>query len=618
MIFNTICAVGKDGGTEIFMFYEKLDAIMLQANIKNKDLAEATGLSQSFISKLRRGVSVPAINSYIYKEIYFALDNILTGAQILQLEHKYMFTWDFETFSSWIYENSSKPLSKFSNCLCLLMDYFNIQNNTLAQNLNIDPSLVSKYRTGKRIPSIGNDIIEKIAVYFSETAIAEKCEKELLSAMNLPAADNIGAAMLSESIISWMTSDSMDNTLMDKIFDIMDDYKSPDMNFNKISALLETYDLPYQDTVKKSGNDGLRDQVLLFLSLCAKSKEKLHLKLFSNQSMDWMIENPDFFEIWKMLMLTILECGHKITIIHNIQRNNTELFSAIEGWTPLHLSGNIESFYYTLPPSKSFSNTIFINCGNFSVYGNTVTGLEIESDYHFTKNRDTVKTLEQAFNDLLLHSKKLLNTTSVKGIDTLIEFTGLDNEHSNSNIYVMHNRLPVWYMDRQLLDEILEDNEVPAEKRAFIISYINKIKKFYVNILRSHKIFEYFYVENRSYSKKQTLDFINVHGYEPVYYSSEHYTRHLKHMVEIIDEFKNYHITVLDRPIHDKIKLFQFENRSIFAVKNKYPVSVIQYENDIILKKFQNYMFAKLKSSINSIDNYNKIISLCIHPFEHK
>lgn len=89
-------------------------------------------------------------------------------------------------------------------------------------------------------------------------------------------------------------------------------------------------------------------------------------------------------------------------------------------------------------------------------------------------------------------------------------------------------------------------------------------------------------------------------------------------MVEIIDEFKNYHITVLDRPIHDKIKMFQFENRSIFAVKNKYPVSVIQYENDIILKKFQNYMFAKLKSSINSIDNYNKVISLCRHPFEHK
>ena len=73
------------------MFYEKLDAIMLQANIKNKDLAAAAGLSQSFISKLRRGVSVPAINSYIYKEIYFALDNILSDAQILQLEHKYMF-----------------------------------------------------------------------------------------------------------------------------------------------------------------------------------------------------------------------------------------------------------------------------------------------------------------------------------------------------------------------------------------------------------------------------------------------------------------------------------------------------------------------------------------------
>ena len=84
-------------------------------------------------------------------------------------------------------------------------------------------------------------------------------------------------------------------------------------------------------SVKKSGNTGLRDQVLLFLSMCAKSQEMLHLKLFSNQSMEWMTENSDFFEIWKMLMLTILECGHKITIIHNIQRDNTEIFSVIEG-----------------------------------------------------------------------------------------------------------------------------------------------------------------------------------------------------------------------------------------------------------------------------------------------
>ena len=188
------------------------------------------------------------------------------------------------------------------------------------------------------------------------------------------------------------SSDSMNNILMDKIFNIMDDYKSPDMNFNKISTLLETYTLPYQDTVKKSGNTGLRDQVLLFLSMCAKSQEMLHLKLFSNQSMEWMTENSDFFEIWKMLMLTILECGHKITIIHNIQRDNTEIFSAIEGWTPLHLSGNIESYYYTFSPSKSFSNTIFINCGNFSVYGNTVAGLEAETDYYFTKNCTTITT----------------------------------------------------------------------------------------------------------------------------------------------------------------------------------------------------------------------------------
>ena len=62
LIFQECDNQSKD---DDFMFYEKLDAIMLQANIKNKDLTAAAGLFQSFISKLRRGVSVPLTNSYI-------------------------------------------------------------------------------------------------------------------------------------------------------------------------------------------------------------------------------------------------------------------------------------------------------------------------------------------------------------------------------------------------------------------------------------------------------------------------------------------------------------------------------------------------------------------------
>ena len=182
----------------------------------------------------------------------------------------------------------------------------------------------------------------------------------------------------------------------------------------------------------------------------------------------------------------------------------------------------------------------------------------------------------------------------------------------------MQNSLPIWYMDRQLLDEILDSNEVSSEKRAFFTSYIDKIKKFYINTLKSHKIFEYFYVESGNYSKNQTLDFINIYGYEPVFYNSEQYNKHLNNMSEILDKFKNYHIFVLDRPMHDRIKLVQFENRSIIAIKNKYPVSAIQYENDILLKKFQHYMFAKAKRSINSIDDYDKVLDICKHPVKRK
>lgn len=80
------------------------------------------------------------------------------------------------------------------------------------------------------------------------------------------------------------------------------------------------------------------------------------------------------------------------------------MFSAIEGWLPLHLSGNIESYYYTASFSNPFSNTIF-SSGSFAVYGNFIDSLENETDFYFTQEQNTIQKLEEAFEDLTKHSQ---------------------------------------------------------------------------------------------------------------------------------------------------------------------------------------------------------------------
>lgn len=588
------------------MFAEKIDQIMSQYKIKNVDLAKTSGISPSSISKLRRGLSAPSTSNSIYREIYYALDQLLSDNQIMELKHQYKIAWDCESFCDWACSDENRLSSKFSLCLCKLMDFFEIHNNTLAKEFRFDASLISKYRTGKRIPSLDNEIIQQLAQYFATLAIEQNREKQLSQMMGMKDKAEKNIQKMTADILGWMIREELDTQLMDKIFGMMKEHHYFSPNFKKVFELVKINDIPYQPLIKKQGNPGLRELVILFLSLCSKSKEKLELRLFSNQDMRWMTEDQNFFVTWQALMMTVLECGHKVITIHNIRREDQEMFSAVEGWLPLHLSGNIESYYYNAPVPKSFSNTLF-DCGKFAVYGNSILNLEDETNFYFTQDPNTTEKLKQAFDELMNNSQKLLETFYVKHMEDVWRLMGGKDARPDHSIYMMQQSVPIWHMQEDLLLDILNYNQISPAQTQFIRDYVHSINSFYQKVLEKNKIFDYFYISNPLLVEKESLNFLNIHNYEPIYYTKEYYQRHLQHTISVLQKYKNYHITLLDSPMHDKIKLFQFENNSIVAIKNKFPVSAIQYTSQTILQKFHNYMFAKQKRAINSVDNYEEI-----------
>lgn len=585
---------------------------MCQYEIKNIELANRTGVSASFISKIRRGVKVPAANSGIYKAIFDALDDLLSEDQIRELRHQYQLSWDRDSFCSWISEEETRPLSRFSFCLCKLMEFFDLQNNTLARAVNFDPSLISKYRTGRRVPDEDSGVGKLISGYFAKQAIKEGREREIMELMGCPDKEIKTVEQIEAEILSWMLGNELDAQLTDKIFHMMQEYHYPKEQLKHFSGLLQGVDMPYHPFLKKRGNEGLREQVLLFLGLCAKSKEPMVLKLFSSQSMDWMLEDPQFFEMWRALMLMVLECGHKIIIVHNVERTVQELLSAVEGWLPLHLSGNIESYYYTASTAKSFSNTIFVSSGRFAVYGNGIADLEEETEFYFIKENQSIERLETAFEDIINYSQKLLKTFYVKKLEDTRDFVPVDAICPEYGISLMQQSLPIWHMQEELLLEILEYNRSAPEEIDYIRQYVKQVRQFYEGVLKKNKVFEFFYLPDPEDTERQRLDFLNIYGYEPIYYRRDHYERHLENTVDLLGKYENYHIVLLDRPMHNEIKLFQFEENSIMAIKNKFPVSAIQYQSEMIIGKFRNYMFARQKKAISSLDHYEEVCRRCL------
>jgi len=61
----------------------------------------------------------------------------------------------------------------FGKKLSLLMSVLSVSNGALAKALSVDPSLISRWRSGSRIPAKDSGYIEMIASYLVEHAKME-------------------------------------------------------------------------------------------------------------------------------------------------------------------------------------------------------------------------------------------------------------------------------------------------------------------------------------------------------------------------------------------------------------------------------------------------------------
>ncbi|MDO5725452.1 MAG: helix-turn-helix transcriptional regulator [Tissierellia bacterium] len=587
-------------------YNENLNFLMKKYDIRNTTLAKMTGFSESYISKIRNGVNVPAKNSIAREQLFKAMLKLLPQANkdellVLKSLEKNVLR---ET------KKKTQTCENLSRLLVRIMDLFNLKNADLAKILNCSPSLISKYRTGHRVPSIENEIVLNMASYFEKLAKEKNLERELLERLDICTKESANLD-LKNAILESIKGDGTDISLMDNIFNMMEDYHPININYSKITKIIESANILNAEIIKKTGKEGLRKHVLLFLSLCAKSEEKLEIKLFSDQNMEWMTEDKEFFEIWRLLMLAILNSGHKIKIVHNTSRTKEELFSALEGWTPLHLTGNIESYYYTLPASELFSNTIFLNCDNFAIMGNAVVGLEDETDYYFTLEKSTLKKLEIAYDLLTKNGKKLLHTNSIRSEKDLKKLSDeLIREYKYNSIYLMQQNPPLWTIDEELLSDIIKINDCDKNKCEHILSYSKLLKDYYKEALKYKEIYEIFYIPKEFPYEGILLDSLDIIGNERLKYTKMQFKKNLKQIANKLKTHKNYHIAILDRPMFQDIKMMHFEKGSFYAIRSKPPISVINYQNQSIVEKGLLYMKNRARSSLNSIDSFDEVIEL--------
>lgn len=417
----------------------------------------------------------------------------------------------------------------FKEKLKLLTDLFKISNSQLARGINVDASLISRWKSGQRKISRNSPHIAAIAAYFIQLN-AYQYQKEYLEQLieaHLPAGQRNAEARQTLVLSAWLISDepphpidpgkqpsqiaqsnqlianiaqflsnprmSIDTMLAGKgdsklkqvqqnlalrLAEIEQENKQTRKRLKKSTGSPDKYqdrsagdaaDHPDEDSSKMfsvekyRGYAGRRQAVLLFLqeALLLTSPQKMYL--LSEDNTDWMLEDPAFTYAWAALFRKVIEAGHDITIIHVVNREMTEIARMMQYWMPLHLSGNLRSYYMPRYNDKNIMETQFILAGHKALLSTTVKGNEKSSLMYAVSDLDLLDNFEEIFLEQLKQCNPLFSIYNPPAASRLFSDI-LKLQEQSGTVYNIHDNLNIITMPEKMFIQTASRNldELPG------------------------------------------------------------------------------------------------------------------------------------------------------------
>lgn len=590
-------------------FSDYLNQIMNALDISNTELADAIHISQSYVSRIRKGSRAIPAGGKLHKSIYFGLQNILNKKEGMEEKNAQILPERYEDFLLASFDDL-QLVDLFHKQLNKIMDLLKVSNQELAQNIYCDESLISKYRSGERIPKDLSTYRLMIQFFSNRIVNSDRFEEytQMLKCKS-QSIEDVERTILNLFFKKKKASDFILKMMMNN----MENKPTESFNYSRLATIINQLSLPSQKVNVKKGRLGLRKQVLIFLAICAKIKDPVEIKLFSNQNIQWLIEDQKFFETMRFLMMAIMQQGHQLTLIYNLSGQEEGLNTLIEGWASFHHFGNLSLYQFVQKPDLPFKHTLLILQDQLCISGSAIDGLDQDASYYLIQDKEEVKRAETSFNQILLQSEKFFHTRIAHNYEEAIRFLKrADSLEGESFLFSIQASLPLWTMEEDLFRSILEENQVAYERKIQLLDWLGQVKQFYQHHLSNKDIFESFYLPTVILENRIPLDIPLFHDQDqPLYYSSNAFIKHLESTVEQIRLHSNYRIAILTQSRFDNVKLIQYGENNVLAMRYSFPFQLVNHTHPAINQIIKQYIRDTFTEHLQTSDQleavFNKI-----------
>jgi hypothetical protein len=480
----------------------------------------------------------------------------------------------------------------FSEKLDFLFDITEIKNNTLARFVHLDPSFISRLRSGERTPSKNENYTKPIALFFSKH-IKDRFQKAALcDVLNVPLQEfPDDEQVLANLIHQWFVNKSLQNNATVKNF--IDTLTKPvfkdkflDENFNT-----STNNYPKSeaiDTFVYYGVEGKRKAALEFLSMVADCEKPQTLLLFSDEDIEWLVADLDFVANWSMLLAKIATKGNSIKIIHTVSRNLDDMLSAINQWLPLYMTGAIEPYYYPKKRDGVFQRTLFIAPGTAAVISSSV-GQNINNTANFLfKDKKTLLALVNEFDDFFSLCRPLMKIfTQAKTkelFNTLFEF-----EEENSRTLIMSDTLSTVTIPSEVYKSISSRTGIDLKRDIFKLLEL-RIKSF-EDSLQNNEFTEIVEIPDfeKITSHKVKIAFSNLFSDVQLFYTPLEFLLHIENLIRLLKNYENFQVILRPKLDTSGFMLYVKEDVGVLVAKTSLPFVMFAINESNLTAAFWDY-----------------------------
>ena len=515
----------------------------------------------------------------------------------------------------------------FDQKLKYLMHLFKVSNSKLARGINVDASLVSRWKSGERAMSVNSPHIPAVATYFvhlNTYQYQKEALDHILTMQNQTVEirnEEQRVLILSEWLVSGEPSNWADlsekpessvNTrkLIANIADLISAAPvSPADNQQNTAAasIMPTAKPGITRTMEVfEGISGRRQAVANFLLQVMQSEQKLDLLLISEDDIGWLFGDSQYAEFWSHAFRQIVQKGHHITIIHVVNRKSADIFKALTYWMPMHLAGSIDAYYFPRYILTSVRQTLFIARGLVSVSAWT-TGNEDKELTFIHRDQDTIKQFTTIFETHLAQCKPLFSVYTGANLMNMMSMTSQFSRQFGSIFYMRSNLNSLCLKPEKLMQylDISPNKGMTAEMMHQ--RYAEHQQSFFTRLKTEHQydLLQIDVLEDILENGGACLETNMLNQNQPIRLSTTDTISWLQATIDLLRTTPNYHLYLtnsIQNPDHIQVNIiYQEDTGALFSSSNQndgVPVALMLNEANIL--RSMSYYFESVIDQIPS------------------